>query len=259
MDSIKISIITITYNSERTVNETLKSVISQNYSNLEYIIIDGGSTDATLNIINDYREHISFFVSEKDNGISDAFNKGIKVATGDVVGILNSDDILLPGALQTIAEAYEQDVDVYRGNTILWNEVSQYKCREIPSMKFPKVPYVIHVAHQSTFITRQAYQKYGIFNEGFRYAMDLELLCRFYRFGARFRYIDADLALFRMGGVTSDPLSKKKKELMLLIRNNGGSVLQAKLYYAFLYVFDKAKSFLNLFGEDFKRKIRYKS
>lgn len=259
MIPVKISIITITYNSERTVDETLISVVSQDYPNLEYIIIDGGSKDSTLSIIDGYREHISYLISEKDEGISDAFNKGIKVATGDVIGILNSDDVLLPGALKAVAEAYEEGVDVFRGNTILWNEITQYKCREIPSMKFPKVPYTIHVAHQSTFITRQAYQKYGVFDVRFRYAMDLELLCRYYLAGAVFKYVDADLALYRIGGVTSDPLPKKKEELMFLIRKNGGSAFQAKMYYAFLYVFDAAKSFLNLFGEDFKRKIRYKS
>lgn len=259
MYPVKISIITITYNSERTVDETLKSVVSQDYPNLEYIIIDGGSTDSTLSIINSYGDRISYLISEKDEGISDAFNKGIKVATGDVIGILNSDDVLLPGALKAVAEAYEEGVDVFRGNTILWNEITQYKCREIPSMKFPKVPYVIHVAHQSTFVTRRAYQKFGVFDKRFRYAMDLELLCRYYLSGAVFKYVNADLALYRIGGLTSDSLSKKKEELMLLIRKNGGTVFQAKLYYSFLYVFDMAKSFLNLFGEDFKRKIRYKS
>ncbi len=259
MSPVKISIITITYNSERTLKETLESVVSQNYPDLEYIIIDGGSKDATLSILESYKEHISYLVSEKDDGISDAFNKGIKVATGDVIGILNSDDLLLPNALHAIAEAYEQGVDVYRGNIILWNDVTQYKCREIPSMKFPKVPYVIHVAHPATFITREAYQKHGVFDLSFHYAMDLELLCRFYREGAVFKYVDADLAMFRIGGATSESLRKKKDELMLLIRKNGGTAFHAKLYYAFVYVFDLAKSFLNLFGEDFKRKLRYKS
>ena len=117
----KISIVTITFNSENTVEETIKSVISQDYSNLEYIIIDGASTDRTLEVVNKYRDRIARIVSEPDKGISDAFNKGIRYATGDVIGIINSDDILLPGALQAVAAAYEEGVGVYRGNICTGN------------------------------------------------------------------------------------------------------------------------------------------
>lgn len=259
METIKISIITITYNSERTVEKTLKSVLSQVYPNLEYIIVDGGSKDSTLRIIERYRTQISCVISERDNGIADAFNKGIKAATGDLIGIINSDDLLLPGALFKLAKSYDGITEVYRGNTIIWNEDTQFRCREIPSMKFPTVPYIIHMAHPSTFVTREAYRKYGIFDLEFRYIMDLELLCRFYRMGAVFKYVDADLAEFRIGGATSDSLAKKEHDMKLLVRKNGGTVLQAWSYYNFLRLFDCGKRILNvLFGEDFKRKLRYR-
>ena len=101
----KISIVTITFNSESTVEDTIKSVVSQDYPNLEYIIIDGGSKDGTLEIVDRYRDRIAKVVSEPDKGISDAFNKGIRNATGDIIGIINSDDILLPGALSAVAAA----------------------------------------------------------------------------------------------------------------------------------------------------------
>lgn len=255
---IKVSIITITYNSERTIEETVKSVISQGYPYIEYIIIDGGSSDKTLDILSRYQKHITYLVSEKDKGISDAFNKGIHKATGDLIGIINSDDLLLPDSIVQIVRHYDKNVDVYRGNTVIWNETSQFRCREIPSMKFPTVPYTIHVSHQGTFITPRAYQKYGLFDLDFHYAMDLELLCRYYRLGATFKYMDVDVALFRIGGTTSDKLSKKKKELKSLIIKNGGNQFQAFLYYTNLCIVDCIKSFLNLFGEDFKRKIRYR-
>lgn len=100
----KISIVTITYNSEKTLEETILSVVNQNYCNLEYLIIDGGSKDSTLKIEDKYRDKISFVISEPDKGIIDAFNKGIKYASGDIIGIINSDDILCDGALQAIAD-----------------------------------------------------------------------------------------------------------------------------------------------------------
>ena len=260
MGNIKISIITITYNSEKTVEETIRSVLNQDYENIEYVIIDGGSTDSTLDIVNNYRDRIACVISEKDKGISDAFNKGIQNATGELIGIINSDDVLLPNALSKVASYYDPLTEVYRGNTIVWNAKTQYKCREIPSMKFPVVPYFIHVSHQGTFITRKAYSKYGLFDLNFRYAMDLELLCRFYRSGSKFKYMDVDVALFRVegDGVTSDSLSKKKEELKYLVVKNGGSSFQAWLYYANLKCIDCIKKILNIFGEDFKRKLRYR-
>ena len=111
MEQVKISIITITYNSERTVEETLKSVISQAYPNLEYIIVDGASKDKTLDVVAKYKDSIARIISEPDKGIADAFNKGIRMATGDLIGIINSDDLLLPGALRKMAESYDGDPD----------------------------------------------------------------------------------------------------------------------------------------------------
>ena len=94
----KISLITISYNSKKHIEDTILSVTTQNYDNYEYIIIDGASTDGTLDIINKYQDKITTIITEPDKGISDAFNKGIRLCTGDIIGIINSDDILLPGA-----------------------------------------------------------------------------------------------------------------------------------------------------------------
>lgn len=99
-----ISIITICYNSAKTLEETINSVLSQDYPALDYVIIDGGSTDGTLDIIEKYRSQLGYFHSEKDEGISDAFNKGIAAVKGDLIGIINSDDLLLPGALKEVAK-----------------------------------------------------------------------------------------------------------------------------------------------------------
>ena len=98
-----ISIVTICFNSANTVEETIKSVLGQDYPLLDYVIIDGGSTDGTVDILSRYKHRFGYFCSEPDNGISDAFNKGIKNAKGDIICIINSDDILLPGALNAEA------------------------------------------------------------------------------------------------------------------------------------------------------------
>ncbi len=229
----KISIVTITFNSESTVEDTIKSVVSQDYPNLEYIIIDGGSKDGTLEIVDRYRDRIAKVVSEPDEGISDAFNKGIKNATGDVVGIINSDDILLPGALSAVAAAYEEGVGVYRGNIYVWDSESNTKILAYPSMKFPLRTFKKRiVCHQSTFVAKSVYEKYGCFKTHFKFMMDVDLLVRLYEARVRFKYIPAELAMFRLGGVTSSSFLKKTGELENLFRENGAGWLYAKAHVA---------------------------
>lgn len=229
----KISIITITYNSDKTLEETIKSVISQDYENLEYLIIDGGSTDRTLQIVDFYRNKISFVVSETDKGISDAFNKGIKKATGEIIGIINSDDLLLPGALAAIAEAYDETVDVYRGNTVRWNEKSGEKTSLKPSMTFPARSIGKRsICHQSTFVTKRAYDRYGGYDLNFRFMMDADLLTRLYEAGLRWKYVDFDMAVSRSGGVTDrNGFWEKRHESYALVKKNGGGS-----FYAFMHM-----------------------
>ena len=257
MTQPKISIITVSFNSEETIEETIVSVENQGYDQLEYIIVDGGSTDHTLDIVERHKTHISKVISEKDDGISDAFNKGIKAATGTIIGIINSDDVMLPGTLRRLAQEYEEDVDIYRMNIYIWNDISGFRFKEIPSMEFPLTPLSIHVAHQGTFVTRRAYDKYGLFDIRLHYTMDLDFLTRCQQQGAHMKYIDHDAALFRLGGATDTPLSKKRSDYIRLITNNGGSLLRAKAYFLYLSLFDSAKRTLDLFGTDFKRKLRY--
>ena len=150
-----ISIITVCYNSVLTIEETIQSVLQQNYPMLDYVIIDGGSTDGTVDIIEKYKNQIGYFCSEKDNGISDAFNKGIRHSKGEIIGIVNSDDVLLPHALEHIAGKYDEKIDVYRGNILIANKETGKSNREVPSMKFPLIPFVLHVTHPGTFITKR--------------------------------------------------------------------------------------------------------
>lgn len=255
----KISIITITYNSAKTVEETIQSVVSQKYSNLEYIIIDGVSKDNTLEIVNKYKDKIAIIQSEPDNGISDAFNKGIQRATGEIIGIINSDDVLLPGALLSIAANYEKGVDVYRGNVVIWDDIKNTKLSTRPTMSFKVGTPIKTVAHQGTFVTKDAYQKYGAFRTDFRYMMDADLLYRLSAHGAVFKYIDFDMALSRLGGVTSDDWKKKIPEKRKLIRVNGGNKwMEMKSIFEFVSRNVIKRIGFFVFGENISRKIRYK-
>ncbi|MBO5699425.1 MAG: glycosyltransferase [Bacteroidaceae bacterium] len=258
MKQPKISIVTICFNSENTIEETIKSVLSQNYPLLDYVIIDGGSTDATMQIVNKYRNQLGYVCSEPDKGISDAFNKGVKHAQGDVIGIINSDDILLPGALNAIADAYDGSTDAYRANVMVVNKETGFRGREIPSMTFPLAPLVTHVAHQGTFISQNAYKKWGVYDLNFRYMMDYDLMTRLYQGGAVFKYVNYDVAEFRLGGVSTTPISKKRYDIEHVVLNNGGSAFRATYFYYYMYFFDLAKRlFTKCFGLDALKRLHY--
>ncbi len=256
----KISIVTITYNSEATVEETIKSVVAQDYPNVEYIIIDGASKDSTLAIVDKYRDKIAKVVSEPDKGISDAFNKGIKNATGDIIGIINSDDVLLPGALSTVAAAYEEGVGVYRGNIFVWDSENDVKIQACPSMKFPLHTFKKRiVCHQSTFVAKWAYDKYGVFKTHFKFMMDVDLLIRFYEAGVKFKNIPTELAMFRLGGVTSSSFLKKTDELERLFRENGAGWLYAKSHVALFCVTNSILVVLRSLGlSTFIKKVKFR-
>lgn len=226
----KISVITITYNSEKTIEETIKSIICQDYDNLEYLIIDGGSTDDTLKIVDKYRSKISFVLSEPDKGISDAFNKGIINATGEIIGIINSDDLLEKGALFTIAQAFDPIIDVYSGNVIYFGDNRKEKIC-IPDIMFDRLKLQYKVAHPGRFIRKSAYMKWGLYSVDLRYKMDIDLLVRFYKNGAKFYHVDAPVARFRRGGVTSNSIFNKKNDYYLFVTRNGWSEFQFKIIW----------------------------
>lgn len=259
MENPVISIITVCYNSEEHIESTIKSVLSQDYNRLQYIIVDGGSTDRTMNIVNKYKEKIDTIISEPDKGISDAFNKGICHAKGDLIGIVNSDDILLPNALLGIAQGYQADkYDIYRGNSIIWNPLSGYKYKEVPSMTFSKTPVFVNVAHESSFITKKAYEKYGGYDVKLHYCMDLDFFIRAYQNGARYKYVNTNVVQFRLGGATSTPILKKRKDYIKLARNNNSSCIRAYAYLCILVAIDIAKRTLDIISPELKKKIKYR-
>ncbi len=259
-NSPKISIITVCYNSESTIEETILSVITQDYDNWEYLIIDGGSTDGTLQIIDKYREKLAYVVSEPDGGISDAFNKGIRLASGDVIGLINSDDLLAEGALRVVAYNFSSDIDVYRGNMIIEDGKSGKRYLSRPTMKFSKMSRINNVCHPSTFVKSEAYKKLGTYRVGFKYMMDVDLLYRFYQAGAKFEYLNATLAVFRTGGRTDYSWKHKLEEHnQMLMLNDFPKWLQMYKNGCFL-IYNLLKNFLDkIVGIDNLRNMKYGS
>ncbi len=213
--NVKISIITIAYNSEETIEDTIKSVISQSYPNIEYIIIDGGSTDGTLAIINKYREHISILVSEPDKGIYDAMNKGVEKATGNLVGILNSDDFYTDNSvIQSIADNIENYDGIYAdlvyvdrentNKTIRYWEAKAYK--EGSFLKGWMPP------HPTFFVRKKIYDKYGTYNLSLKSAADYELMLRLiHKERINITYLHKIITKMRVGGQSNASLKNRIK------------------------------------------------
>jgi len=174
----KISIITPSFNQGQYIEQTIVSVINQNYPNLEYIIIDGGSTDNTVDIIKKYEKHITYWVSEPDKGQSDAINKGIKKATGDVINWLNSDDYYQPGTLNEIGNAFiNNNTNVVCGRCKLFYDENDFKYSEGSKVYFDNLPKTIgwlQIDQPATFFRKSIIDNIGPVNEQLHYLMDAE-------------------------------------------------------------------------------------
>lgn len=198
-----VSIITVCFNSATTISDTIESVINQSYSNIEYIIIDGGSTDGTIGIIKSFENHISKWISEPDEGIYDALNKGITIASGDIIGILNSDDSYKQDTVQLVVSEFmkQRDIDVFHGDNEIYdiNEKNSFILK--PNNDYDNFLHEMIVNHPGSFITRKAYQKYGIYKCCYKLAADYELMLRMYLNKAKFHYINSVLAVMRTGGI----------------------------------------------------------
>ncbi len=213
---MRFSIITVTYNSKTFLTETIPSVLSQDFGDLEYIFIDGGSSDATLDIIRSFAaaDRRIRWISEADEGISDAFNKGLRMACGDIIGILNSDDTYAAGALAAVAAFFDADplCDVVHGDMLRFQgDVPLFRLKPAPVDE--RVWYDMPVNHPATFVRRRAYDQVGLFDTRLKVAMDYDLVLRLYRAGCRFRYIDKVLANMRYGGASDERFLAARREV----------------------------------------------
>ena len=214
---MKVSIITVAYNCVHTLEDTIKSVLSQTYSNIEYIIIDGGSTDNTLDVIKQYESLFLgrlHWVSEKDDGIYDAMNKGISRATGDIVGFLNSDDYFTSnGVVEKIIQNFSDEIDALYGDVHFIRDGNPDKCiRYYSSKRFSKkwLRFGFMPAHPSFYCRKSVYEKGGLYKTDYKIGSDFEMMVRlFYRYGLKAKYIPLDFVTMRVGGVSTRNINSR--------------------------------------------------
>ena len=207
---MKISIITVCLNSEKTIRDTIASVLSQDFPNIEYIIIDGGSKDKTLSIVHEYEDRIGKIINEPDEGLYDAMNKGINIASGEVIGILNSDDFFEnDNIINVVVNAFKKNptVDLVFGDLVyvrpdnLNQIVRYYSSLNFRSWK-PRFGWI--PPHPSTFIKRSVYEKFGVYNVSFKIAADYEFFVRVLQVHKlSFYQIPKVLVRMRVGGVST--------------------------------------------------------
>ncbi len=203
----RISIVTPNYNRAEYLEETILSVLDQNYSDTEYIIVDGGSTDGSIDIIRKYEKHLAYWVSEKDRGQGHALNKGFRKATGDILGWINSDDFYLPGAFDEISRLYTESPDhIVAGPVINFDNrtgetelVPQKNINLKTIVQFGLLTYlsVMNWHQPGTFFPRKFYKAAGELDESLHYVMDQELMYRLLKF-AKVVYTEKPLAKFRV-------------------------------------------------------------
>lgn len=226
---MKISIITTCYNREATIRDCIESVLSQDYADIEYIVVDGASKDASLSIINEYKSRIHTIISEPDHGMYEAINKGIRVATGDVIGLLHSDDFLYAAdTISHIAKAFDESqtdfiygdglfTDAENPSRVVRNWISgRYTKRKVRRGWLP--------LHPTCYIRKDSMLKWGLYDESFHIAADSELLVRYlYEADLKVYYLPEYIVRMRMGGLSTDPQKMKLKwaEDLRLYRQHG--------------------------------------
>jgi glycosyltransferase involved in cell wall biosynthesis len=228
VQDLKISLITVCFNAENTINQCIQSVLGQNFKNIEYIIIDGGSTDNTIHIINKYKHKINIFLSEPDAGIYDAMNKGIKLAGGDIIGMLNADDSFADdNVLGVIAEAFKQS-----NAQIIYGDLDFVNAQGSIIRKWRSGQYSQGIfnwgwmpPHPTFYCNRELFHQFGFYSLEYGTAADYELMLRFMHHNSiKALYIKKVLIGMKIGGISNKSFGNRVKGLFFdfkAMRNNG--------------------------------------
>lgn len=239
---IKFSVVTVCFNAAKTIERTIQSVLSQTGADIEYIIVDGASNDGTLQIVERYSARISKIVSEKDDGIFDAMNKGIGLASGDVIYFLNADDYFVDDhVLRDVAQPFETNADIsfVYGNVVLQDEPSGVLC--FPARPFQKrsISEFLHnsFCHQAVFVRRSLFTPLGTFDRQYKYSADYEWIIRAFKrnAGKDFQFIDRNIAYYSCLGRSNQHVKVTQKEVNRMQFKHFLSLEYA--WYFFRYVF----------------------
>lgn len=226
---MNVSIITCTYNSAETIADTIKSVNAQTYPNIEHIIVDGLSKDNTLEIVKEFAGERQIIKSEKDNGIYDAFNKGIRMATGDIIGVLNSDDFFTSDTIiEQVVNAFNKgNIDAVYGDIHFVKPDNLNKCVRYYSSKsfrswMMRMGFMF--AHPSFYVKREYYENLGLYKTDYKIAADFELLLRFVvKAKIKCKYLPLDFVTMRTGGASTESFKSKNiinKECLRACKEN---------------------------------------
>ncbi len=235
---MKISVITVCYNSADTIEQTIQSVVGQNYSELEYIIIDGGSTDGTLAVIEKYRESISLLISESDQGVYDAMNKGLQKCTGDVVAFLNSDDWYEQDTLEKVNRYFRDTwADMVSGNVYLYAGGKAQKM-ELGRREKDDVFFQVIYPHPALFVRRSLFQEMGGYDTSYQIAADVAWVINACAAGAEVLCVEDCFTYFRAGGLSGrqryEGLKEHYKAALACAKRYGMAQTAARIdaYYA---------------------------
>jgi len=226
---MKISIVTICFNNENEIRETLESVVNQTYSDIEYIIVDGGSKDKTLAIIHEYSNFITTIVSEPDQGIYDAINKGIRLATGEYVGLIHAGDRLFDAhVIEKIAARFmmKPDLDSLYGHALVENDNGRIiRIDQSPGFSKKLFKYGWFLPHESFYVKTSLFEKYGYYKLKYKIAADYELVLRFLYFNnVSSELLDEYIYYFRAGGTSNKNITgiiEQNKECICAWSDNG--------------------------------------
>jgi glycosyltransferase involved in cell wall biosynthesis len=248
---VKISVITPTYNSESVIKDCIESVANQSYKNFEHLVIDGASTDRTLQILQEYQNHLTVLLSQPDHGIYDAMNKGINLATGSVIGFLNSDDFYINNnILAKVADIFIEDtlLDACYADLLYTDKldtsriVRYYKSKKFVPGAFAKgwCP-----PHPTFFLRRSVFERFGYFNLNYSFAADVELMMRLFEINnIRVRYVPELWVKMRMGGVTNRNLKNIYNQNQEVLRALRSHRLPTNIILFFLFkIFRRAMEF----------------